>query len=427
MRQHIPDVRVLIDVGANKGLVSAELLWLWLPELNINTYTYVPRIQQYFDKNNATNKADGSRANPGGPCGSGAPKPVHRGPFPPRTAGAPLTLHSFEPSLVLHTMALELVQQVVPTERKGLWQWHGVAMSNDEAAAAGTVTFESKWGGAFGLARPVPFTTQSTFAQPNTPITPLPHTQPTSIDPPPPPLNSHNYPTEGSAINKGATFGIAGEINEISVTTLDRFAKEDEDGELLAHGIDVLKIDAEGSDSEVIQGAAGLISEKKVRVLVYESPLKYPLEMVTAGAFTSTPTKKSLHSFSELAAYLDEAGMDCYIPVSGASTAGWVGRPVVWRNGRLAYPLFTRTRKKHPSPRGSDPRSDRDPRQQRGHRASPPNLLSTACWFSTLDNKNNGPRANVLCVARDDPATKSLADEMREMQRKDTSRVVGVV
>ena len=29
----------------------------------------------------------------------------------------------------------------------------------------------------------------------------------------------------------------------------------------------MLKIDAEGSDSEVIQGATGLISEKKVRVL----------------------------------------------------------------------------------------------------------------------------------------------------------------
>lgn len=84
----------------------------------------------------------------------------------------------------------------------------------------------------------------------------------------------------------------------------------------------MLKIDAEGSDSEVIQGATGLISEKKVRVLVYESPLSYPLEMVTAGAFTPNPTKKLLHSFGELAAYLDEAGMDCYIPVSGAST-GW--------------------------------------------------------------------------------------------------------
>ena len=32
----------------------------------------------------------------------------------------------------------------------------------------------------------------------------------------------------------------------------------------------------------------------------------------------------------------------------------------------------------------------------------------------------------MLCVSRDDPATKSLAAEMREMQRKEASRVVGV-
>lgn len=154
MRKHIPDVRVLVDVGANKGLVSAELLWLWAPELNINTGTYVPQIQQYFDEKQATNKADGTRANPGGPCGSGSPKAISRGPFPPRTVGTPLTLHSFEPSLYLHKMGLELVKKVVPLERQGLWRWHGVAMSNDETAAGGTVTFESKWGGAFGMREP---------------------------------------------------------------------------------------------------------------------------------------------------------------------------------------------------------------------------------------------------------------------------------
>jgi hypothetical protein len=51
LRFHLPDVKLLVDIGANKGLVSSRWLELWRPELNQTARQHVDFVMQYVKDN----------------------------------------------------------------------------------------------------------------------------------------------------------------------------------------------------------------------------------------------------------------------------------------------------------------------------------------------------------------------------------------
>jgi len=287
IRFHFPDPKSIVDVGANKGLVSVLLLQLWRPELGISHTAYFPQLEKYFSANNAT-------SNPGGPCGTGEPDPIYRGAFPPTSTAIPAaSVHSVEPSVLLNDMAVSIRDRFLSPADRHAWQWHLLALQESESVVA----FEAKWG-------------------------------------------------ENSMVirdGRGKGIGGVGVMKEVRGTTLEAFAREQR-----LPSLGVLKVDAEGSDAQVISGAARLFAQRKVSVLVVETPLEFPMRMVDQDG-----RDVRVNNFRSLMDYFEEvAGMDCFMPLKG-----------------------------------------------------PRRLMATKCWHPTLWDDHmramKGPRGNVMCVNRD--------------------------
>ncbi|KAJ8598403.1 hypothetical protein CTAYLR_003019 [Chrysophaeum taylorii] len=121
IREHMPDAKTIVDVGANKGLVSAELLYQYAPSCGVDSASLRGEVKQYFEER-------GVNATPGGPCGAyHGRSPLF--PDPSLCETSAVRVHSFEPNhhLVAMNRALNRARHV--------WRWHASAVSDFDGEA----------------------------------------------------------------------------------------------------------------------------------------------------------------------------------------------------------------------------------------------------------------------------------------------------
>lgn len=264
LRKYLPDAQTLVDVGANKGLVSARWLELWRPKLQVTVQNLVKTVVRPTFKANNLKES---------PCGKiNMCKEVdHRDRAYMRAAPIPLLtgsddefcVHSFEPSVELvemHTRSrASNFSRYSKPEVKKAWKWHRMALSSYNAE----IGFLSGW-------------------------------------------REDNHIRGATSLPTVKT----------RVATLDALAYDDrlfggDKGDAkaaLPRLLDIVKIDVEFVDLEVLQGASQLLADKRIRVIMWEMPNQYP---AVFEAMNNTVVK----NFGELFNFLNEkAGMTCYFP-----------------------------------------------------------------------------------------------------------------
>jgi hypothetical protein len=276
LRSHMPEATLLVDVGANKGLVSARWLELWRPELGITPIIYSKEyLLPFFKAHNVTEKGCGVT----NMCEKAKPDEqatlARFSPIAPHRSEDTFQLHSFDPSVHLYDMH----QKIRNTEGsitssplvKSLWKWHKIAASDFD----GDVYFESLWHEGSTL----DFETKKT-----------------------PNIRSATLDTLAYGTDK--MFG-------------DRT-------------IDVLKIDAEKVDAKVISGASRLLQDKRIRVLMWETPNNFPID------FPDYMGGK-VNSFGQLVEALNKyGGMTCYFPGNSNKAVRITGCSQAVRNDKKA-------------------------------------------------------------------------------------------
>mmetsp|Transcript_59322 Transcript_59322/g.111965 ORF Transcript_59322/g.111965 Transcript_59322/m.111965 type:complete len:404 (-) Transcript_59322:45-1256(-) len=264
IRMHFPDVATVVDVGANKGLVSSHIISLWRPDLRVLPEKLVPHFKAYFAEHNIS-------TNPCGPCTCPPVKEHVAGPYPERSPGVGFEVHSLEPSRNLAGLSRRLaIEHFV--NASALWTWHPVALSD----APGHVMFDTKWGEGSKLL----------------------------LD------GKHSSLNETAASKVWNTLHHTPgtpEYVRVAVSTVDRFAARHH-----LDSIDILKIDAEGVDLKVLVGAGLLFEARKVKLVVWEMPVgPFPVSFPSASGVAH-----QVGSYRELVAFLSAvAGMECYMPL----------------------------------------------------------------------------------------------------------------
>jgi hypothetical protein len=280
IRFHLPNAQLLIDIGANKGLVSARWLELWRPNWNVTSLLYAKNVvKPYFALHEKTKEA-------GHECGvtsmcDNAPDESERQAldrFAPvlsrdKQTTDSLVTHSFEPSQHLHTMHEEHLSKL-PSSPSGSsfrlrdhWKWHRIAASNWD----GNVYFEALWNEGSSMKR------LDAAKEPNT---------------------------------RSATLDMLAYQDKL-------FTTNDNKENLM---IDVLKIDAEQVDAKVLVGASRLLAEGRIRVVMWETPNDFPLNFPAWFAAGTPPEGQGQEThpvpdFGSLIQLLNErAGMTCYFP-----------------------------------------------------------------------------------------------------------------
>ena len=247
VRYHVPEASTFLDVGGNKGLFSARIFELWRPEFNISSKGYaLEHVRPYFKRTGFPSHNFCGVTNM---CRGVAPDVLARirsfamSPSEVRRNGDLFVVHSFEPQPLLFDMHVEYQEHNAFREA---WQWHRLAVSDMH----GQVRFP-------------------------------------------------NNTNEGGAI---MTHGEEGTV--VETVTLDTLAY----GHRRLFGnrvIDVLKIDAEGCDAQVVAGASRLLFQQRIRVMVWETPNRFPLTLMG----------EIVMSHEALCDVLDrKALMTCYIP-----------------------------------------------------------------------------------------------------------------
>ena len=174
----------IVDVGANKGLISAQLLRLFAPELEVDPSLLAVHIDRYFKMRNVTARACG-------PCGC-VPSKLKSIPsggavsaalarsatavaasaaVASAASGLWVTVHSIEPNAKLAAMGKELTAKLFPrthahrdkaawpdAKRLGggtqAWRWHA-KMALGDAAEDASMEFSDVWDeGSHLVARP---------------------------------------------------------------------------------------------------------------------------------------------------------------------------------------------------------------------------------------------------------------------------------
>jgi len=285
LRYLLPNASTFVDVGANKGLLSARILELWRPQWNITSQYYARSfVIPYFESLKSQNLSVDTR-----PCGVTdmcKPAEVHdwmkqygssivRDDYSSLSAAMTdekedaFVIHSIEPSPPIFDMHMvyqnnaSMCSDVIRRH----WKWHRLAASN----VNGIVQFRAE---------------------------------------------IH----EGGAISTGKGGGLV----DVVSTTLDAVSgygnsdlnnQDQEQGITNDHSmpdllrkdivIDVLKIDAENFDAQVVEGAAQLLSNHRIRVLFWETPSRFPVHMFG----------RNITTFAEMVDALDHfATMNCYFP-----------------------------------------------------------------------------------------------------------------
>ena len=291
LRYYLPNATLLIDVGANKGLVSARWLELWRPQLGVTPQQYVTEhvgpsldalgldrkaqrvcgITHMCHDVNQTEREWLARESPIGRMANHH----HDG----RTDT--FTVHSLEPSAVLYQLnaayaanGTTVVKQTLTSFLASLkrhptlgqhWQWHNIATSDENTVA--------------------PFPSLASEA------------------------GSLEFFVDGDA----ETIMIP-----TRVATLDTLALEDRlfDKESVndKHNliIDVLKIDAEAVDARVVVGARTLLQQQRIRVLMWETPNSFPLIWDNNNNNNNNTT--IIHDFGQFMDHMDTLGLSCYFP-----------------------------------------------------------------------------------------------------------------
>jgi FkbM family methyltransferase len=255
LRFHMPEATLLVDVGANKGLVSARWLELWRPELGITPILYSQKyVAPVFKAHNVTDRSCGvtsmcEKANPDEQATL-----AQFAPIVPHRSEDPFQVYSFEPSLHLYDMHQEFrnAEDSIMSSPlvKSLWKWYKIAASDFD----GDLYFKSLWNEG------------SKLEVPNTKKTP----------------NIRSATLDTLAYGADKMFG--------------------------ERTIDILKIDAETVDAKVISGASRLLQDKRIRVLMWETPNDFPIDFPDCMG-------GRVQSFGELVEALNKyGGMTCYFP-----------------------------------------------------------------------------------------------------------------
>ena len=352
-REWMPDACTFVDVGANKGLVSARWLNLWRPSAGVTSADYANKfVKPYFDQHKVPARHCGVCS----VCQNVDPTVadlVKRVPAPRCGESDNFTIHSFEPSKPLTAMHATLHAQL-STEAQRQWKWYPYAVSDVIAQ----VVFTSEWheggkinrGGKAPALRshsattatpptppqPPPPPISATPPPPPPPATPISATPapppplpatPISATPPPPPppatrtpslepppARAAAPPSDVTNVTRALTvvprskpprrpkIPAAPQSGKTDCTTLDAL---DARGVFGGRRIDVLKIDAEGVDLLVVRGAEALLRAGRVSFLMWETPNS---EIQLFG--------ERVTNLASLATRLDTVNMSCYIPGS---------------------------------------------------------------------------------------------------------------
>ena len=244
LRDHWPrdEQLVVADVGANKGFFSSRALAVFAPGCGVDPNLVRSAVCAYLKSQDLAEEAEGS-------CNTGydgAPLPTDGAP-----CGLDTVVHSFEPSPPLYRMATALQRAVFPGTAQA-WRWHGAALSDYE----GLSTFHSLWNEGSHLRQRVR--------------------------------------GSGRRLTENATSVV------VNVTTLDAWTAR--------HGVErigLLKIDAEGHDFAVLDGASRLLREGRIALLVWEGLQRWPDAQRLDGATLRGP--------EAYFAAMSRRGLDCYL------------------------------------------------------------------------------------------------------------------
>ena len=267
IRKHFPDVTTVFDVGANKGLVSAQILSLWRPDLWVKPEILVTHLRSYFTEHNIINNT-----NPCGPCSCPPFVELDSGPYQPRSLGTPLKVHSIEPSKNLAAVSRSTAAKLFANATH-LWTWHLVAMSD----SPGELYFDTRWGEGSMLVQGVA-------------------------------LGTMEETEANKTWHKNTRYG-NGELRKVAVSTVDLFAARHN-----VKSIDILKIDAEGVDLKVLVGSKEFLAGHKIKLVVWEMPVgPFPVTFLTEAG-----RERLVVSYEDLIGYFNvTAGMDCFMPLQG--------------------------------------------------------------------------------------------------------------
>ena len=234
---------VVADVGANKDFFSSRALALFAPRCGVDPNLVRGAVCAYLKSRAVEEEAEG-------PCNTlfdSAPLVVGGTP-----CGRGAQVHSFEPSPPLYGMATTL-QRAVFAESRPAWRWHRAALADYE----GSSTFHAVW-------------------------------------------------HEGSALQRridgGRRLAAANDSRVVvPVTTLDAWAAR--------HGVEhlgLVKIDAEGHDLAVVDGASRLLREGRIVLLIWKGAQRWP---DAAKRLDGDLYRGPEAYFAALA----RLGMDCYL------------------------------------------------------------------------------------------------------------------
>ena len=259
LRQHLPAAKLLVDIGANKGLVSARWLELWRPSWDAPT----PRnyalnvVKRYWDVHHMkdTGRFCGVTDMCAMPNQTELDWLATVSPIPYDSTKDPLVLHSFEPSAPNYNIHVDFLANHTPINStlSAHWKWHRIAVADTN----GEVYFSQ-------------------------------------------------------AANEGGKMQGRAHPNT-RVATLDDLAFKDKlfgDDDVV---IDALKVDAESVDALVLVGATKLLQQGRIRVIMWETPNGFPLHFPIHNS--NAHTNGTVLDFVGLINFLDTVmNMSCYFP-----------------------------------------------------------------------------------------------------------------
>jgi Methyltransferase FkbM domain len=322
LRFHLPDAKLLVDIGANKGLVSSRWLELWRPELNQTAREHVNFVKQYVKEHapagttdrwcGVTNMCDKPNLVERTMLEQYAPVTKHKQTSRRHrrhdnnnnnnvvaetlSEQEPFELYSFEPSPHLYQMQQHYITSttLASDALRAVWKWLPYAASDEVKE----VYFDAKWneGSRIEAAGGGTAAAAGAMMMNRNNATTRTRTRTVTLDS----LAEHSS-TAGKVLEREQH--PAADTNPPPPPPPKIFGNRT---------IDIMKIDAEGVDAAVLVGASRLLRDERIRVVMWETPNVYPLHFPDwFGGIAK--------SFGELLDRLDQhAHMSCYIPGTGS-------------------------------------------------------------------------------------------------------------
>jgi FkbM family methyltransferase len=259
-----PCLSTFVDVGMNRGFSAMHFLGMWAPELDATPYNW---WKKHVDLGVWTNLSKGGQCGNCQDCTEKLEGPQRHRPLA-CTRARPVRVYSFDgsrPHVAGANAFVDAHWRALDTH----WRRHHLAMSN----ASGTTHFEQG---------------ESEFQRVVSPV--------------------DDETRDGFRKRHGLT------IQQVNQTTVDEFSRSHD-----LSAIDVLKIDVEGHDLYVLEGAKRTLRHAHVKLVYFEYGLSLP--WLRAGG---------LHRAISL---LDDTGFVCYFAGHTALvriTGCWTNRWDLW-------------------------------------------------------------------------------------------------